>query len=225
MANVVTPAAIKALREKTGAGMMECKIALTEADGDEEKAIEILRKRGLATATKKAGRVAAEGLVNAYIHAGGKIGVLLEVNSETDFVARSEEFRSFVHDLAMHITAAEPRFLNKEDVPSLVLEKEREIALEQAKLDPKNASKPQQVLEKIVEGRLSKFYQETCLMEQPFVKDQNITVGDLVRQMISKTGENIRVRRFTRYKMGEGLEKRSSDLGADVQDLLGGANK
>jgi elongation factor Ts len=225
MSNVVTPAAIKALREKTGAGMMECKVALTEAEADEEKAIEILRKRGLATATKKAGRVAAEGLVNAYIHAGGKIGVLLEVNSETDFVARSEEFRTFVHDLAMHITAAEPRFLNKEDVPADVLEKENEIALEQARLDPKNANKPQQVLEKIVEGRLSKFYQETCLMEQPFVKDQNITVGDLVRQMISKTGENIRVRRFTRYKMGEGLEKRSSDLGAEVQDLLGGANK
>jgi elongation factor Ts len=220
----VTPAAIKALREKTGAGMMECKKALTEAEGNEEKAIEILRKRGLASATKKAGRVAAEGLVNAYIHAGGKIGVLLEVNSETDFVARGEEFRAFVHDLAMHITAAEPRFTNKEDVPSEVLDKEREIALEQARLDPKNSGKPQQVLDKIIEGRISKFYQETCLMEQAFVKDQNITVGDLVRQMISKTGENIRVRRFTRYKMGEGLEKRSSDLGGDVQDLLGGTN-
>jgi elongation factor Ts len=217
----VTPAAIKALREKTGAGMMECKAALTEAEGNEEKAIEILRKRGLATATKKAGRVAAEGLVNSYIHAGGKIGVLLEVNCETDFVARGEEFRTFVHDLAMHITAAEPRFTTKEDVPPEVLEKEREIALEQARLDPKNAGKPPQVLEKIVEGRISKFYQEACLMEQPFVKEQNITIGDLVRQMISKTGENIRVRRFTRYKMGEGLEKRTSDLGAEVQDLLG----
>lgn len=218
----VTPAAIKALREKTGAGMMECKKALTEAEGNEEKAIENLRKHGLATATKKAGRVAAEGLVNAYIHAGGKIGVLLEVNCETDFVARGEEFRAFVHNLAMHITAAEPRFTNKEDVPPEVLDKEREIALEQARLDPKNSGKPQQVLDKIVEGRIGKFYQETCLMEQAFVKDQNITVGDLVGQMISKTGENIRVRRFTRYKMGEGLEKRASDLGAEVQDLLGG---
>jgi len=217
----VTSAAIKALREKTGAGMMECKGALTEAEGNEEKAIEVLRKRGMATATKKSGRVAAEGLVNSYIHAGGKIGVLLEVNCETDFVARSEEFRSFVHDLAMHITAAEPRFTTKEDVPPEVLDKEREIAIEQARLDPKNAGKPQQVLEKIVEGRISKFYQETCLMEQPFVKEQNITIGDLVRQLISKTGENIRVRRFTRYKMGEGLEKRTSDLGAEVQDLLG----
>lgn len=219
----VTAAAIKALREKTGAGIVECKKALTEAEGNEEKAIENLRKHGLASATKKEGRVAAEGLVNAYIHAGGKIGVLLEVNCQTDFVARTEEFRAFVHDLAMHITAAEPRFTNKEDVPPEVLEKEREIALEQARLDPKNSGKPQQVLDRIVEGRISKFYQETCLMEQAFVKDQNITVGDLVRQMISKTGENIRVRRFTRYKMGEGLEKRTSDLGAEVQDLLGGA--
>ena len=224
MSNGVTPAAIKALREKTGAGMMECKRALTEAEGQEEKAIEILRKHGLATATKKSGRIAAEGLVNSYIHAGGKIGVLLEVNCETDFVARSEEFRTFVHDLAMHITAAEPRFVSKEDVPADVLDKEQEIALEQARLDPKNAGKPPQVLEKIVEGRLSKFYQEACLMEQPFVKDQNITVGDLVRQMITKTGENVRLRRFTRYKMGEGLEKRSSDLSAEVQDLLGGKN-
>lgn len=218
----VTPAAIKALRDKTGAGMMECKKALTEAEGNEEKAIENLRKHGLASATKKEGRVAAEGLVNSYIHAGGKIGVLLEVNCQTDFVARTEEFRAFVHDLAMHITAAEPRFTNKDEVPPDVLDKEREIALEQARLDPKNSGKPQQVLDKIVEGRISKFYQETCLMEQAFVKDQNITVGDLVKQMISKTGENIKIRRFTRYKMGEGLEKRTSDLGAEVQDLLGG---
>jgi len=201
---------------------MECKGALTEAEGNEDKAIEILRKRGLASATKKAGRVAAEGLVNAYIHAGGKIGVLLEVNCETDFVARGEEFRSFVHDLAMHITAAEPRFISKEEVSSGVLDKEKEIALEQARLDPKNANKPQQVLDKIVEGRLSKFYQETCLLEQPFVKDQNINVGELVTQMVQKTGENIKIRRFTRYKMGEGLEKRSSDLGGEVNELLGG---
>jgi elongation factor Ts len=222
MANQITPAAIKALREKTGAGMMECKSALTESEGNEEKAIEILRKRGLATATKKSGRVAAEGIVDSYIHAGGKIGVLLEVNCETDFVARGEDFRSFVHDLAMHVTAAEPRFITKEEVPAEVLDKEREIALEQARSDPKNANKPQQVLDKIVEGRLTKFYQEACLMEQPFVKDQNITVGDLVRQMISKTGENIKVRRFTRFKMGEGLDKRVSDLSAEVQELLGG---
>lgn len=222
MANEITPATIKALREKTGAGMMECKAALTEAEGIEEKAIDVLRKRGLASATKKSGRVAAEGLVHSYIHAGGKIGVLVEVNCETDFVARGEEFRSFVHDLAMHITAAEPRFTGKEEVPAEVLEKEREIALEQAKQDPKNANKPQQVLDKIIEGRLSKFFQEACLLEQPFVKDQNMTVGELVKSMIAKTGENIRVRRFTRFKMGEGIEKRASDIGADVRDLLGG---
>lgn len=220
MSNEVTPARIKALREMTGAGMMECKSALIEAGGDEEKAIEILRKRGMASASKKAGRVAAEGLVHSYIHAGGKIGVLVEVNCETDFVARGDEFKTFVHDLAMHITAAEPRFIIKEEVPLQVLDKEREIALEQARMDPKNAGKPEQVLEKIVEGRLSKFYQEACLMEQPFVKDQNITVGDLVRQMGSKTGENVKVRRFIRFKLGEGLEKRTSDLEAEVRDLL-----
>jgi elongation factor Ts len=221
MANEITAAAVKGLRDKTGAGMMECKKALTEAGGDEEKAIELLRKWGLASATKKSGRVAAEGLVDAYIHAGGKIGVLVEVNCETDFVARGEDFRNFVHDVEMHITAAEPRFVSKEEVTQDVIDKEREIALEQAKLDPKNANKPPQVLEKIVEGRLAKFYQETCLMEQPFVKDQNITVGDLVRSLVSKTGENIRIRRFIRFKMGEGLDKRVSDLSAEVQELLG----
>jgi elongation factor Ts len=222
MANQITPAAIKALREITGAGMMQCKAALTEAEGNEEKAIEILRKQGQASVNKKAGRIAAEGLVDSYIHAGGKIGVLVEINCETDFVARGDEFRTFVHDVAMHITAAEPRFITKDEVPEDTLAKEREIALAAAKADPKNASKPEQVFEKIVEGRISKFYQETCLMEQPYVKDQNITVGDLVAQMVAKTGENVKIRRFTRFKMGEGLEKRASDLGAEVQELLGG---
>jgi elongation factor Ts len=222
MGNAITPAAIKALREKTGAGMMECKAALTESGGNEEKAVEILRKRGLASATKKAGRIAAEGLVHAYIHAGGKIGVLVEVNCESDFVARTDDFRGFVHDLAMHIAASEPRFISKDEVPEEVIAKEREIALEQARSDPKNANKPEQVLDKIVEGRISKFYQEVCLLEQPFVKDQNMTVGQLVTAVISKTGENIKIRRFVRFKMGEGLEKRSADLGAEVKDLLGG---
>jgi elongation factor Ts len=224
MGTEVTSAAIKALREKTGAGMMECKSALVEAGGDEDKAIEILRKRGLATATRKSGRIAAEGLVDSYIHAGGKIGVLVEVNCETDFVARTEQFRAFVHDVAMQIAAAEPRYVSKEDVPAEVLAKEREIALEQARSDPKNAGKPEAVLEKIVDGRLTKFYQEACLMEQPFIKDQNSTVGDIVRRQIAATGENIKVRRFTRFKMGEGLEKRVSDLGAEVQEMLGAGN-
>lgn len=217
----IPPATIKALRDKTGAGIMECKTALIESAGDEEKAIEILRKRGLATASKKSGRVAAEGLVHSYIHAGGKIGVLVEVNCETDFTARSEEFRTLVHDLAMQIAAAEPRFITKEDVPAAVLDKEREIALEQARSDPKNENKPAQVLEKIIEGRLLKFYQEACLMEQPFIRDQNKTVGDLIRHLIQNTGENMKVRRFERYKMGEGLEKRVTDLGAEVKELLG----
>jgi elongation factor Ts len=216
----ISSAAIKALREKTGAGMMECKTALVESAGDEEKAIEILRKRGLATASKKSGRVAAEGMVHAYIHAGGKIGVLVEVNCETDFTGRSEEFRTLVHDIAMQIAAAEPRFISKEDVPAAVLDKEREIALEQGRLDPKNENKPALVLEKIVEGRVAKFYQEACLMEQPFIRDQNKTVGDLIRHLIQNTGENIKVRRFERYKMGEGLEKRVSDLSAEVKELL-----
>ena len=200
--------------------MMECKAALTEAEGHEDKAIEILRKRGLATATKKSGRIAAEGLVEAYIHAGGKIGVLVEVNCESDFVARTDDFRTFVHDLAMHIAASEPRYLVKDEVTAEVIEKEREIALDQARQDPKNANKPQQVLDKIVEGRLSKFYQEVVLMEQAFVKDQNITIAQLVTAMVGKTGENVKIRRFVRFKMGEGLEKRSSDLGAEVQELL-----
>jgi elongation factor Ts len=221
MSSQISSEAIKSLREKTGAGIVDCKNALIEAGGDQEKAIEILRKRGLAAAAKKSGRVAAEGIVDSYIHAGGKIGVLVEVNCETDFVARSAEFRSFVHDLAMHITAAEPRFISKEDVPPDILEKEREIALEQIRSDPKNANKPEQVIEKILEGRLAKFYQETCLLEQPFIKDQSITVGDLIRKMIMSTGENIKVRRFVRYKMGEGIEKRVSDIAADVRALLG----
>jgi elongation factor Ts len=221
MSNTISAGAIKALREKTGAGMMECKAALNESAGNEEKAIEILRKRGLATATKKSGRIAAEGLVDAYIHAGGKIGVLVEVNCESDFVARTDDFRGFVHDLAMHIAASEPRYITKEEVPAEVLDKEREIALDQAKQDPKNANKPQQVLDKIVEGRISKFYQEIVLLEQPFVKDQNQTITQLLTTMVSKTGENVKVRRFIRFKMGEGLEKRSTDLGAEVQELLG----
>jgi elongation factor Ts len=221
MSNAISASSIKALREKTGAGMMECKAALTEAAGSEEKAIDILRKRGQATAAKKSGRITAEGLVDAYIHAGGKIGVIVEVNCESDFVARTDDFRGFVHDLAMHIAASEPRYVVKEEVPAEVTDKEREIALGQARQDPKNASKPQQVLDKIVEGRLNKFYQEVVLMEQPFVKDQNMTVGQLVTAMTGKTGENVKVRRFVRFKMGEGLEKRSADLGAEVQELLG----
>ncbi|HYE15577.1 MAG TPA: translation elongation factor Ts [Pyrinomonadaceae bacterium] len=218
----ITSGAVKSLREKTGAGMMECKKALTEAGGDEEKAVEILRKRGMATAGKKAGRVAAEGVVGSYIHMGGKVGVLVEVNCETDFVARTDEFQALVKDIAMHIAAAEPRFVSRDEVPADTLDKEREIARAQAKNDPKNASKPDQVIDKIVEGRLNKFYEEAVLLDQPFVKDPAKTVNELLTEKIAATGERITVRRFARYKMGEGLQKRADDFGGEVAALAGG---
>ena len=218
----VTAGAIKALREKTGAGMMECKKALIEAEGNEERAIEILRERGLASAKKKEGRVAAEGVVGSYIHMGGKVGVLVEVNCETDFVARGEEFQQLVKDIAMHVAAAEPRFVSREEVKSDTLDKEREIARAQAKNDPKNANKPDQVIDKIVEGRLNKFYEEFVLLDQPFIKDPAKTVGELVTEKIAKTGEKVTIRRFARYKMGEGLSKRDDDFGDEVAKLAGG---
>lgn len=218
----VTAGAIKALREKTGAGMMECKKALTEAEGNEERAIEILRERGLASAKKKEGRVAAEGVVGSYIHMGGKVGVLVEVNCETDFVARGEEFQQLVKDIAMHVAAAEPRFVSREEVNAGTLDKEREIARAQAKNDPKNANKPDQVIDKIVEGRLNKFYEEFVLLDQPFIKDPAKTVGELVTEKIAKTGEKVTIRRFARYKMGEGLSKRDDDFGDEVAKLAQG---
>jgi elongation factor Ts len=217
----ITPSGIKALRDKTGAGMMECKRALTEAEGHEERAIEILRERGLASAKKKEGRVAAEGVVGSYIHMGGKVGVLVEVNCETDFVARGEEFQQLVKDTAMHIAAAEPRYIAREEIPATTLDKERDIARAQAKNDPKNANKPEQVIEKIVEGRLNKFYEEVVLLDQPFIKDPAKTVGELITEKVAKTGEKISVRRFARYKMGEGLAKREDDFGDEVAKLAG----
>jgi elongation factor Ts len=218
----ITAAAVMALRQKTGAGMMECKSALAEAGGNEEQAIDLLRKRGLASAKKKEGRIAAEGAVGSYIHMGGKVGVLVEVNCETDFVARTEAFQSLVKDIAMHIAAAEPRYVARAEVPADLVEKEREIARGQAKNDPKNASKPEQVIDKIVEGRLNKFYEEAVLLDQPFVKDPAKTIQDLLTEKIASIKENITVRRFARYKMGEGLEKRSDDFGGEVAALAGG---
>lgn len=212
----ITSEMVRNLREKTGAGMMECKKALTEANGNEEQAIEILRKSGLASAKKREGRIAAEGIVASYIHMGGKVGVLVEVNCETDFVARSEDFQKFVKDLAMHICASEPQYVTREEIPADVIEKEKEIALGQAQADPKNANKPANIIEKMVQGRLEKFYTDAVLLQQPYVKDQAMTVGELVTQMTAKTGEKINVRRFTRYKMGEGLEKRSEDFASEV---------
>jgi len=216
----ITAAAVKQLREKTGAGMMECKNALVEAEGNEEKAVDILRKRGLASAKKREGRIAAEGIVGSYIHMGGKVGVLLEVNCETDFVARGEEFQQLVKDIAMHVAAAEPRYVSREDVNAADLAKEEEIARAQAKDDPKNANKPDQVIDKIVAGRLNKYYEETVLLDQPFVKAPEKTVAELVTEKIAKTGEKITIRRFTRYKMGEGLERRGDDFGGEVASLV-----
>ena len=217
----VTAAAVKQLRDKTGAGMMECKNALVEAGGNDEVAVDILRKRGLASAKKREGRIAAEGIVGQYIHMGGKVGVLVEVNCETDFVARGDEFQQLVKDVAMHVAAAEPRYVSQQDVPAAELDKEREIARAQAKNDPKNANKPDQVIDKIVEGRLHKFYEETVLLDQPFVKDSAKTVGELVTEKIAKTGEKITIRRFTRYKMGEGLDRKEEDFGGEVASLIG----
>jgi len=216
----ITAAAVKQLREKTGAGMMECKNALVEAEGSEEKAVDILRERGLASAKKREGRIAAEGIVGSYIHMGGKVGVLVELNCETDFVARGEEFQQLVKDIAMHIAAAEPRYVTREEIPGGVLDKEREIARAQAKNDPKMANKPEQVIDKIVEGRLNKFYEETVLVDQPFVKAPEKTIAELVTEKTAKTGERIAVRRFTRYKMGEGIERRDDDFGSEVASML-----
>ena len=190
---------VKELREKTGVGFMECKTALTEAGGDLEAAVTILRKKGLSASAKKAGRETREGVIGSYIHSNGKIGVLVEVNCESDFVGRNADFQTLVHDIAMHIAASDPRFVRKEDVTADVLERERDIYKEQAR----STGKPESVLDKIVEGRMSKFYAEACLYEQPFVKEPTVSIKDLIAGHIQKIGENIQVRRFVRYKVGE----------------------
>ncbi len=193
---------VKELRESTGAGIMDCKQALQEAGGDMEKAVRILREKGLAGAQKKAGRSAADGIIDAYIHLNNRIGVLLEVNCETDFVARNETFRAMVHDVAMHIAASRPLYVSPEEIPEEVLEQEREINRSRALKE----GKPQKVVDKIVEGRMKKYYEEVCLLEQPFVKDPEITVGELVQRTIAAVGENIVVRRFARFQVGEASE-------------------
>ncbi len=197
--NNISAAQVKELRDKTNAPMMDCKNALTEAKGDVEAAIVILRKKGIATAAKKATRSTSEGSVASYIHAGGKIGVLVEVNCESDFVARTDDFKGLVHDIAMHIAATDPRFIRKEDVTPEALEKEKEIYREQAA----KTGKPAPVVEKIVEGKMGKFYEEVCLYEQPFIKDQTMTVYQLMASIVGKLGENISVRRFARFKVGD----------------------
>jgi len=213
----ITAVSVKDLREKTGAGMMDCKNALVEAKGDMEGAIVILRKKGLASAQKKASRIAAEGMIGHYIHAGGKLGVLVEVNCETDFAARSADFQTLVKDIAMHIAAQNPLYVRREEVPAEELTKEKEIYKDQARA----SGKPEHIIDKIAEGKLESYYQMTCLYDQAFVKDPNLTVEQLINNAVGKIGENIRVRRFMRFKTGEGLEKRTTDLAAEVKEALG----
>jgi elongation factor Ts len=198
----ITASMVKELREKSGAPMMDCKKALTESNGDMEQAIVVLRKRGMASAAKKATRSTSEGVVTSYIHAGGKIGVLLEVNCESDFVARTAEFQTLVHDIAMHIAAVDPRYVRKEDVTAADMEREKDIFRAQAAA----TGKPPAVIEKIVEGKMSKFYEEVCLLEQPFIKEQSVTITQLIAAVIGKLGENITVRRYARFKVGESTE-------------------
>ncbi|MBC3796515.1 translation elongation factor Ts [Acetobacterium tundrae] len=203
---------VKELRAKSGAGMMDCKNALVETDGVIEEAMIVLREKGLAATNKKSGRIAAEGIVESYIHMGGKIGVLVEINCETDFVAKTDGFKTFVKDVAMHIAATNPLYVTKEEVPDEELEKEKEILRVQAL----NEGKPEKIIEKMVEGRISKFYKEICLLEQPFVKNPDITIGDLVKEQIMTIGENVKIRRFARFQMGEGLEKKEENFAEEV---------
>ncbi len=206
------------LREMTGVGMMDCKKALTECDGDMEKAKDYLREKGLAAAAKKAGRIAAEGIVDSYIHLGGKIGVLVEVNCETDFVAMTDNFKQFVHDVAMQIAAAKPTYISKDEVKQDEIEKEKEILRAQAKNEPK--PKPDAIIEKMVEGRIEKYYKEVCLLEQPFVKDPDQTIGQLLNATTAKIGEKISIRRFVRFEMGEGLQKRQDNFAEEVMGQM-----
>ncbi|BFT73042.1 MULTISPECIES: translation elongation factor Ts [Paenibacillus] len=212
----VTAAQVKELREKTGAGMLDCKKALEEANGDITKAGELLREKGLSAAANKAGRIATEGAVESYIHAGGKVGVLVEINCETDFVGKTEQFRTFCKDIAMHIAAANPSYVRREEVPTEALEKEKEILRNQAL----NEGKPEKIIEKMVEGRIGKYYEEFCLMEQQFVKDPDKTIDQLLNEKIAAIGENISIRRFVRFGLGEGLEKKQENFAEEVMSQV-----
>lgn len=203
---------VKTLRERTGCGMMDCKNALTETNGDMEKAIDFLREKGMAKAAKKAGRIAAEGIVDSYIHMGGKIGVLLEINCETDFVARGDQFKNLAHDICLHIAAANPSYMTKEEVPAEVLEREKAVLKAQALEE----GKPAHIVDKMVEGRIKSFYDDNCLLNQKFVKDPSKTIEQLVIEATATIGEKIAIRRFVRYEMGEGLQKKSENLADEV---------
>lgn len=208
----ITAAQVKELREATGVGMMECKRALTETNGNMEAAMDLLRKKGIASAEKKSGRVAAEGVVESYIHMGGKIGVLVEVNCETDFVAKTPEFKQFVRDIAMHIAAANPMYLSRDEVSSDILDKEREILRAQAL----NEGKPEKIVDRMVEGRVEKYYKDHCLVDQPYVKNPDQTITQYVTERVQTTGENIKIRRFVRYEMGEGIQKRQENFAEEI---------
>lgn len=208
----ITAAMVKELRELTGAGMLDCKNALDKANGDIKKASEILREQGLSAAAKKAGRIATEGVVESYIHAGGRIGVLVEINCETDFVAKTDQFKEFCKDIAMQIAAANPRYVRREEAPQEELDKEREILRAQAL----NEGKPAHIVDKMVEGRMSKYYEEFCLLEQTFIKDPDKTISGLLNEKVGQIGENISIRRFVRYELGEGLEKKQDNFVEEV---------
>jgi elongation factor Ts len=212
----VNASAVKELREKTGAGMLDCKKALEETNGDLAKAIEFLREKGLAAAANKAGRIATEGVVESYIHGGGRIGVIVEINCETDFVAKTDQFKEFARDIAMHIAASNPRYVRREEVAADEIEKEKEILKAQAL----NEGKPEKIVEKMVEGRIGKFYEEFCLMEQAFIKDPDKTIATLLNEKISTIGENISIRRFVRYELGEGLEKKEDNFYEEVMSQV-----
>jgi len=214
----ISAALIKQLRERTNAPMMDCKKALTETDGDMDKAVEFLRKKGLASAKKRAGRIAAEGAVGSYIHGEGRIGVLLEVNCETDFVARTDQFKNLVKEIAMQIAASSPLYVRREEVDGAEIAKEQEIRAAQLK----EQGKPEKIIPKIIEGQINKWYSEICLMEQTYNRDKDKTIEDLVNEVAASTGEKISVRRFARFELGEGMEKRSSDLGAEVAEMIKG---
>lgn len=213
---MINASMVKELRERTGAGMMDCKKALNETNGDVEKAIEFLREKGLAAAAKKAGRIAAEGLVESYIHGAGRIGVLVEVNCETDFVAKTDGFKELVKDIAMQIAAAKPEYVSREEVPQEDVEKEKSVLKNQAL----NEGKPEKVVEKMVEGRIDKFFKENCLLEQPFIKDPDMSVQELITKKIATIGENIRVRRFKRFELGEGIEKKTENFADEVMSQI-----
>ena len=212
----ITASLVKELRDKTGAGMMDCKKALTETEGDIEKAIDYLRQKGITKAAKKSGRVAAEGRIGTYVHGDGKIGVMVEINSETDFVAKNDTFKEFVRDVAMHIAATNPQYLSRDECPAADIDRERKV-LRTAALD---SGKPEKIVDKIVDGQLNKFFKENCLLEMPFVKDTDKTIEEVLKEKIALIGENLTIRRYVRFGLGEGIEKKKEDFAAEVAAQL-----